>query len=277
MSNTLAPDLLARVLARLAVKPAAADLFTLQTLIEAYVRAVPWESAFRICRRSAVTELSERPRWPTLFWQEALEKGAGGTCFESNYAFQALLASLGYKTYLTINNMADSIGCHSAVVVELEERLWLADVGIPLYAPLELDARLASRTVTPLMTYTAVPEDRLHVRIEREPHPHPYVFTLVNTPVSDAAYRAATSADYGPEGLFLDRLIVNKVIGDRAWRFDSTENPPVLASFAAGERFDDALPGDVAAAVAHKFGMDEAVVRRALHIVKGEAQTYSGA
>ncbi|MCP4359607.1 MAG: hypothetical protein GY796_16490, partial [Chloroflexi bacterium] len=110
----------------------------IDSLIHAYCRTVPWESAFRIVRRAAVTNPTNCPRWPDQFWREAIQKGSGGTCFESNYAVLTLLQALGIDGYLTINNMEDSIGCHSAIIIWLAGQKWLVDVGFPLYAPLPI-------------------------------------------------------------------------------------------------------------------------------------------
>jgi arylamine N-acetyltransferase len=266
MKSQLPPALRAQVIQHLQFTPGQPDLAALRRLIDAYVRTVPWESVSRISRRARAANLDSCPRWPDQFWQEALEQGMGGTCFESNYAFFALLRDLGYDGYLTVNNMGDTAGCHTAVVLELDGEQWLVDMGLPLYAPLQIQPHRATHAATPLMTYTAVPEDPLHIQIERAPHPQRNAFTLVNRPVADADYRAATKADYGPGGHFLDRVIVNKIVDEVPWRFSSADTPPMLNYFRDGRRFDELIAGDVAAAVAAKFTLDEQIVRHALAV-----------
>ncbi len=95
MANTLSPQLTHDVLAFLKVSPASPTRALLDSLIAAYGRAVPWESASRIARRSQRSTSSDCPRLSEEFWNEAMRFGTGGTCFESNYAFMALLGSLG--------------------------------------------------------------------------------------------------------------------------------------------------------------------------------------
>ncbi|MCA9956361.1 MAG: arylamine N-acetyltransferase, partial [Anaerolineales bacterium] len=129
-TNMLDRRLTAQVLAFLKVEASRPTLPALEKLLAAYYCTVPWESIFRIVQRAE----DPSPRWPEQFWREAMTQGAGGTCFESNYAFFALLQTLGYDGYLTINNMGESIGCHTAVVIVLDGQKWLVDVGIPLYA-----------------------------------------------------------------------------------------------------------------------------------------------
>ncbi len=271
MKLQLPSALRGQIIQYLQFAPSQPDVAALRRLIDGYVRTVPWESVSRISRRARTADLDSCPRWPEQFWQEALEQGMGGTCFESNYAFFALLRDLGYEGYLTINNMGDSIGCHTAVVLELEGAQWLVDMGLPLFAPLELHPHLASYAVTPFMTYMAIPEDMVHSQIERAPHPQPNAFTLVNRPVAEAEYRAATTADYGPQGYFLDRVVVNKIVEELPWRFSSTDTPPMLSYFRDGRRFDEPIAGDVATAVAHKFTMDEETVRLALGVLASRA------
>jgi len=262
----LSPDLTRAVLARLGVASSPPTLDLLDALIAAYTRSVPWESAFRIAKRARTPDTADCPRWPDEFWGDALARGGGGTCFESNYAFFGLLRALGYEGYLTINDMGESIGCHAAIVVWVDGQRWLVDAGLPVYVALRIDPSKATRRSSPFHTYTVRPDGQGRYQIERTLHPKRNCYTLIDTPVPDAAYRAATTADYGAEGFFLDRVIVCKVVDGRAWRFNSAERPLHLESFWEGERVDHALSGDVAQAVAEHFGMDVATVRAALAV-----------
>ena len=263
-TQPLAPILTKQVLARLNVAAAAPTLKLIDKLINAYIRIVPWESAFRIAKRARTQETAACPRWPLEFWQDNIERGGGGTCFESNYAFYSLLLALGYEGYLTINNMGDSIGCHTAIVLFIDGQKWLADVGIPLYAPLLINPDETITRVTPFLNFAVVPDGPNRYQIERWPHPACNVFTLIDKPVPDAEYRAATTADYDSNGLFLDKVVINKIIDELPWRFNSNEQPWRLNSFMDGVRTDRAWDGDAATAVANHFGLDSDTVRQAL-------------
>jgi hypothetical protein len=263
----LVDDLTHAALAHLGVTAAPPTLSLLDTLIEAYTRTVPWESAFRITKRARTQSTEACPRWPEEFWRDAIEYGGGGTCFESNYAFFCLLLSLGYDGYLTVNNMGTQVGCHTAIVLNLDRAKWLADVGLPLLTPLPLDPHSPTVRSSALATYTVKPDGTARYRIERSPHPSPYCFTLIDQPVPDAAYRHATTEDYGPGGLFLNRVIVNKVIHGQLWRFNSAEPQPRLEMFVDGERTDFTIAGDPAEVVGRHFGMDIDTLRVAMTVV----------
>ncbi len=263
----LSPKLTELVLTRLNVPSAFPTLALLEALVNAYIRTVPWESAFRIVKRARTADTAVCPRWPDEFWRDNLERGGGGTCFESNYAFFSLLHALGYDGYLTINNMGDTIGCHTAIILVVDRMKWLVDAGYPLHAPLPVSARGVMYRATTFMRYTVIPDGQGVYQVNQHPHPNPNAFTLIDTPVADADYRVAATADYGPDGFFLDHIVINKIVAETMWRFNSSEEPWRLNRFQNGQRFDVELNGDVATAVARHFGMDEAVMQAAFSIV----------
>lgn len=248
---------------------------TLRRLIDAYVQRVPWESAFRIAKRSRCDQTEMCPRWPDEFWRDALDSGGGGTCFESNYAFHALLTDLGFAGYLTINDMGETIGCHTAIVVTIAQQPWLVDVGLPLHRPVALRRDRVTAARGPFHTYYARPAAGNRFAIERSRHPRRNAFTLLDVPVANATYRAAATADYGATGLFLDRVIVVRRLGDAVWRFNSSERPFHLERFARdGSRSELAVADeDAAATVAQHFGMDAATLRAAFQAVGLAAAT----
>jgi arylamine N-acetyltransferase len=246
------------------VAPSPPTLDLLDALIAAYTRSVPWESAFRIAKSTRTPDAENCPRWPDEFWDDALARGGGGTCFESNYAFFSLLRALGYEGYLTINNMDQVVGCHAAIMLRVNGRRWLVDAGLPLYVPLPIDPSTTTQRPSPFHTYTVRPDGKGRYQIERTQHLKRNCYTLIDTPVPNAAYRAATTADYGVEGFFLHRVIVYKVVRGQVWRFNSAETPLHLESFQDGKRTDHPLDGDVAQVVAGHFGMDVTTVRAAL-------------
>jgi arylamine N-acetyltransferase len=252
-----------------------ADLPLLDSLVGAYTRSVPWESAFRIAKKARVMddpdlgELVDSVRWPAEFWNDAINRGGGGTCFESNYAFFTLLKALGYKGYLTINNMGDSIGCHTAIVLNINGCRWIADVGLPLYVPLLLDPAQETERDSLFHHYTVRPGGGGTYQIDRDRHPKSNCFTLVDLPVDDKVYRSATIKDYGPNGHFLDRVIVNMVIDDQVWRFNSDELPLHLECFHNDRRTNYPLKqNNPQVAIAERFGLDQEVVQIALSAVQ---------
>lgn len=259
----LSDELAVKVLDYLEVEAAAPDVAFLDTLLAAYTRKVPWESAFRIARRASTPDIRACPRWPALFWRDAVERGGGGTCFESNYAFFSLLRHLGFDGYLTINNMGETAGCHTAIVLDIDGEKWLADVGLPVYVALPIGEREATQRRSFAHTYRVVPDNPRRFRILRDNHPKEECFVLVDEVVSDKAYRQATIEDYGSSGYFLDRLIITKVVDELQWRFNGGEHPPRLESYKDGERTDYPLGQDVVKTLAEHFTMDAGVLARA--------------
>ena len=151
------------ILQHLQVGAETPDKATLDRLIAAYAQTVPWETFSRIVRRDAHDEEEACANWPPTFWQQAIEFGRGGTCFESNLAFKQLLDAVGYDCYLTINNMVDLIGCHTAIVVRFGNENWLVDAGYPLYAPLQLRPNQPTFRHTPLPYLHNPPQWRQHL------------------------------------------------------------------------------------------------------------------
>lgn len=95
--TALSAECSAPVLRFLGEPAAPPSIPALAALVRAHTESVPWESASRIVRRAMVAATVDCPRWPEIFWAEAMTRGHGGTCFESNYAFFALLRALGYQ------------------------------------------------------------------------------------------------------------------------------------------------------------------------------------
>ena len=252
------------------------SLYALRMLMTRYTQCVPWESASRIARRAKHELAADCALLGADFWHSHFKIGSGGTCYESNYAFFGLLRWLGYEGYLTINDMGESIGCHSAIVLRLDGRKWLVDVGIPLHAPLPIPESGASETDSRFFRYGMRAEGQDRYEITRHPHPSPLIFTLVDEPVADADYRRIAIKDYSPDtGLFLDKVVINKVATGQMWRFNSEERPWHLQQFAAGERINHALDDDAVEALAWKFGMSAQVIAAGLEAVASQESAHS--
>jgi arylamine N-acetyltransferase len=263
----LSPDLTRAVLDHLGVQSGPPALALVDKLLAAYIRVVPWETAFRIAKRARTANTADCPRWPDEFWRDAIQFGGGGTCFETNYAFFSLLRALSYEGYLTINNRGDHIAVHTAVVLDIDGKSWLVDAGMPLFAILALDPLQTTERQTPFLNYTVRPDGLNRYQVEREPHPRPNCYTLINVPVDDADYRAATTADYGEKAQFLEHVIVNKIVDEHLWRFTSAEPPFCLQVFEGSERIDHPITSDPAEALASHFGVDAAILHAAFEAV----------
>jgi arylamine N-acetyltransferase len=267
---TLPSSLLRSVLRHLKVPEAPPSPAHLQAVINAYVSRVPWESASRIAKRAACTVLEGCPRWPEEFWQDHLAGGWGGTCFESNYALLEILRALGYEAAFTINDMDESVGCHSALVARLDGAQWLVDVGIPVFTPILIDPARPTSAESAFHAYALEPTGVGEYRLTRDRHPRPYVYDLRAAPVSERTYREAVEGDYDLRtGLFLDRVVINKVIGGVQQRFSSIESPLRIQSFRSGVESQEELGEDPAAELAARFGLEAVTLRVALEACEG--------
>jgi N-acetyltransferase len=256
------------ILAFLECPPASPEIRSLNRLVEAYVHKVPWESVFRIAKCASTPETAQRPRWPDEFWQDAIQSGGGGTCFESNYAFYWLLQQLGYTGYLTVNDMGEQRGCHAAIILQLDGRKYLADVGIPLLVALPIEPARETRRATWLHTYTLRPDGVDRYQVLRSRHPKPNIYTLLDSSVGEPAYRRVVEQDYGETGLFLDQVILVKIIGDRLWRFSSKDLPYRIEWFSGVDRGEVPIPpGGAAKMLAKSFRVDQGRIEAALKVV----------
>jgi len=241
---------------------------TLERLLRQYVRIVPWESVSRIVRRANTKQLEKCPMFGKKFWDNAMAYGTGGTCYESNYAFFSLLLQLGYEGYLTINNMGDTVGCHTAIIVLLDGEKIMIDVGLPIFALLPIRKKENPVIEGEFFTYTVEKLRGNKYDIWRKPHPRSNAFTLIDKPIDDETYRQATTNDYISEsGLFLDKIVINKVIAGNVWRFNSREVPLHMEKFIEDIRHDYALTHDHAEQLSRKFKLDQALFANALEIM----------
>lgn len=255
-----------RVLSYLGYPLAKPSTQALNNLLIAYVQKVPWESVFRLAKQQRTPMPDERPRWPEEFWLDAIERGGGGTALESNYAFLALLCALGYEGYLTINDREEPTGGHSAIILQLNGQKRLVDVGIPLYTSLRLDETQSTRIASYFHTYIAHPKGDSHYTIERTNHPNRYLYTLLDQPVPDTAYRAALrQQEYGQQALLSDRIIINKVIEGKVWHFDSSDHPLRIEAMEPTNKTEILLPESLLARrLASYFAMDRTIIQLAL-------------
>jgi len=269
MFDALSSDLTDRILAHLGCARKSPSIRYLNQLIHAYIRRVPWESVSRIVKRYATVETAQCPRWPAEFWADALSCGTGGTCFENNLAFFALLTALGFTGYLTINDMPSQRACHTAIIISGQQQKHLVDVAIPLHCALPFYRDKVTKRSTLFHHYTIRPLGDSQFAIQRSHHPKRDVFTLLDSPVPSEVYAAAVEGDYEPTGYFLDRVIIVKVIDDRLWRFSSAEKPYKLEAFTKTSRQEILLaPDRLSYLLAQHFGIAEEKVAAALsHVV----------
>ena len=211
----------------------------LNQLIHTYIRRVPWESVSRIIKRHATPETKDCPRLPEEFWNDAIQHGFGGTCFESSLAFYSLLMELGYEGYLTVNNMGESRGCHAAIVIFINEQKYLVDNTIPVHAAIRLDPHKTIKRRTTLFDYILRPVSENTYEVERSHRPSKNLFTLIDVPVSLPDFLAVVEDDYTEAtGRFLKSVVMVKVVEEKGQRFFSDHQPFKVESFDRSGRVE---------------------------------------
>jgi len=240
---------------------------TLAELLGRYVRAVCWGSVFRISRLATLPTPEARVRPPETFWLDAVERGGDGTCFESNWAFHALLCALGFECELTLNDMHDQPPeCHSALVCHLQGRRYLVDVGLPLFAPIEILPQQQSTAQSLFYKYTLRPVAPDQYEVLRHPHTRSQCFLFLDRAVALERYVARTHEDYEPDGYFLDAVIIHKVINNKIWRFNGRESLSQIETFSnKNEKQVISLSKPIASALSATFKMDVETVKIALY------------
>lgn len=255
-----------RILRHLRLEHAEPSPAALHAFLVAWSERIPWESASRIARHTRPGTPDEYARTPDEFFTDALERGLGGTCFESNTAAAALLTELGYDVTRHLCDMSkEHVDPHCALSVKVAGARYLADVGFPIPAAIPLTGE-AQNAMTMIYRYHVEPAADQRWRIWRESgHFTGECFTLKGDPVSPEALRARLVRDHYDDGLFLDNVIIHRVVDGRMLRFDEVKG---LIERTYGAETDlpwsDAQAADIPAAVAAIFAADVDVIRTAL-------------
>lgn len=261
--------LVTAILQHLKIKKAAPTLPYLKQLIIAYCTNIPWESASRIVRKSSCDKVSKCLRLENEFWNSAMHFGTGGTCYESNWAFFCLLQSLEYKGYLTINTIEDRDSAHSAIILFINEQKYIVDIGYPLYAPILIPQKEIAITSSPFSSYHVKALKENKYVVENHPHLKPYLFHLADAPVTRKDYVKIATDDYDDQGLFLDRIILRKLVNNKPTRFDDQDLPLNIHILEKGERKRTLIDvSNLISALNSHFHISEVILKQAFTILK---------
>ncbi|MBN1967256.1 MAG: arylamine N-acetyltransferase [Anaerolineae bacterium] len=246
------------------------DLPTLNRVLRAWSARIPWESASRMARHTMATRATppDFARSPESFFADALRLGTGGTCFETNFALRALLMALGFTATLHFCDMDDGSvpDPHCALVVAMDGTRFLADAGFPVPGALPLSEDTPTAVETPVYHYTADPAaTRWAIGRTSAPY-HARVFWLKQDPIPEPDFWARLLQDHAPGGLFLDEVIVTKVL-DEATILRFSEGKGMIRRSPG---LEEAVPlssveqADLPGTLARLFDMDARVLRSAL-------------
>jgi N-acetyltransferase len=242
----------------------------LEALFARFNARVPFENASKIVRDAKIASPEEKPRAPDLFWQEHLELGTGGTCFERVAAFGALLDAIGFRTRRLLGRVERDFD-HAAVLVETPAGDVLADVGFPL--PVLIPAS-GGRIETAVVDVDASPTPRgLRVGLSGGVPEGPRELEVFLDEVTEERYRDLWRSTFAPRSRFLRSVTLRKDVGNR------------VVSFAGGVlRVDDrhsrlAIPlvSSRAQMLSDVFGVEKELLENALAITRDPSPAMSEA
>ena len=212
-SNRPRAGLLDRVLDRWGfARPEAPTREALEALHQAYLDHVPFENATKLLKVARAGTAGGAMRGPVEFWEEHLRLGSGGTCFSSTAAYQFLLRYLGFSSRLLFCQLpASEPEAHTALLVTMEEKPFLVDVGYALPAPVPLPNGGPERHATPyydIEVRRGVEEEYLLFSEDDRGQRFRYRFTLGE--VSEVDFRRAWKRTFGTKAPYMRRLALGR-------------------------------------------------------------------
>jgi arylamine N-acetyltransferase len=126
MSLPAIGELHRRYLRVLGLEPTWPDLESLDAIVAAHVRRVPFENVSKLLLYAS--EGAGRPLTLTEFLDGIEDRDLGGTCYSSNPFLCGLLQALGYRATLLAADM-ETPDVHTSIRVLLQGRAYHVDVG----------------------------------------------------------------------------------------------------------------------------------------------------
>jgi hypothetical protein len=188
----------------------------LERLFLRFNERVPFETASKIVRARRISEKSEGPRTPEIFWDERLQSGTGGTCFARVAAFHALVEALGFPARRTLGRVQEDFD-HASLLVCAGQGEWICDVGFPLPALLPASDGRAESALGPLEVSTTARGFRIDLRGGVPGGPRG--IEIFASPVTDAEYRERWEDTFLPAARFLSEVILQRLLENRRLTF----------------------------------------------------------
>jgi arylamine N-acetyltransferase len=245
----------------------------LQELIIAYCSNIPWENLSKIIKKNAYINPVNCLRLADEFWTSAILYGTGGTCYESNWAFFCFLQHLGFEGYLTINKIMDKSSVHSAIIIKLNNKKYIVDIGYPIYAPIPITEGAITSINTHQITYRSTYIAPNEYIIENFPHPKPYLYHLTDIPVTTNDYLNIARLDYGEKELFADSIIIRKIINKLPTRFNSEDIPYNIHTLQNGSKLKTLINEEnLIPSLAKHFNVAIEIITKAFSLLKKQTQ-----
>jgi hypothetical protein len=154
------------------------------------------------------------------------------------------------------------------MVILLQGQKYLVDVSVPLPSAVAFAPHATVQRSTSWLDFTICPTGENRYTVARAPHARPYIFTFIDAPVAVEDFEAAIEADYLPTGHFLNKVVINKMIGETAWLFNSHTKPYMLESFDHAGKHEILLnPETLAQSLSEQFHIPAGKIHAALSLV----------
>jgi hypothetical protein len=256
-----------QVLAYLGLPAEQPSLDYLNALLDRWSRRIPWESVSRIARHKTQATPADYARLPDRYFEQALTQGTGGTCFESNLSLWSLLSALGFTATLHFCDMeGEIVNPHCALIVRLEGQPYLADVGYPIPTALLLQPDQPTQVQTAVYRFAATPETGARWRIRRISGMYESLaFVVKGDAIGEAAFHERLLRDHEPNGLFLNQVIVQKMMDGYMLRY--SDDKGLIQRTVGMETPIPLTPdeqADLPVTLSARFGMDAALLRTVL-------------
>lgn len=123
-------------LEKLNVKPSFPDLNLLKQVVSK-LKILPYENISKILEAEEKF-LEKKLRTPYYIVKDFFESGTGGTCFSLVYFTKNVFHFLGFNTKFFLADRTYGENTHCGIIVELNNRDYLVDVGYLIYTPIEI-------------------------------------------------------------------------------------------------------------------------------------------
>jgi len=237
----------------------APDVATLAALLNAHVRAIPFEAIDPLLGRPVSLDLS-------VIQDKLVARRRGGYCFEQNLLFKAVLEQIGYAVVGLAGHVrwnappGAPLGprTHMFLKVATAEGPYLVDVGFGgclIDAPLRFATGIEQRTA--LGTFLLLQSEGLYELRANQPNGWRSLYVFTSEPQLLADYMLGNCfASTSPLSPFTRHLTMERIVGDRRCRI---VNRRLVTEARDGERAVEREIGDAASlakAMRIHFGME---------------------
>lgn len=245
------------------------DLETLNTLHAAYLTRVPFENATKLVKAGRAGTAGAAMRGPVEFWEDHLRWGSGGTCFSATHAYQFLLRYLGFSARPVFCQLpASEAEAHTALLVQLEDRVILVDVGYALPAPVALPESGVIRRSTEFYDIEIRPGPQEEYLIfSEDDRGQRFRYRFTSREVSDAGFRKAWARTFEGGAPYMRRLALGRF--ERGVRL-LYKDPTCVYQISRKGESSQALPEPRLDAISKLFKLPKPLLQAAFRTLDGD-------